>query len=65
MAQIDSYLRLAHEKNASDLHFLSGDPLRARIHGELTVIGDEKLSVDHVRECISEIMDGVAKRQFE
>ncbi len=65
MAQIDQYLQIAHEKSASDLHFLSGDPLRARIHGELVQIGDEKLGVDHVRECVVEIMDGAAQRHFE
>jgi len=65
MAQIDTYLKNALEKNASDLHFLSGDPLRARIHGDLTEIGSERLSVDHVKECILEIMDSGAERAFD
>ena len=65
MAQIDTYLKDALEKKASDLHFLSGDPLRARIHGSLTEIGSEKLTLDHVRECIMEIMDPTATRHFE
>ena len=65
MAKIDAYLEDALNKSASDLHFLSGDPLRARIHGELTQIGSEKLSLEHVRECVLEIMDMAAERAFE
>ena len=35
MAKIDEYLLQALEGNASDLHFISGDPVRARVHGLL------------------------------
>lgn len=65
MAKIDQYLKSALEQSASDLHFLSGDPVRARIHGNLQSISDEKLAVETVDECLSEIMDGITKRTFE
>ncbi len=65
MKAIDKYLRAALKENASDLHFVSGDPVRARVHGGLTPIMEEVLSVETVEECLSEIMDGVTKKTFD
>ncbi|MGI9199946.1 MAG: type IV pilus twitching motility protein PilT [Woeseiaceae bacterium] len=65
MANIDNFLQEALQSRASDLHFISGDPVRARIHGELQVIKEERLTVDFVKECMYEIMDGSATRTFE
>jgi twitching motility protein PilT len=65
MASIDTYLEAALKSKASDLHFVSGDPIRARIHGDLQVLIGEKLTADHVRECLFEIMDGTTQRAFE
>ena len=65
MSSIDTYLQEALSKRASDLHFVSGDPARARINGELEVLMDERLTVDGVKECLYEIMDNTAKRIFE
>ncbi len=65
MAQIDEYLTTALKQKASDLHFLSGDPLRARIHGNLQHLQEEKLTIDHVKECMFEIMDGITQKTFE
>ena len=65
MNNIDQYLTTALERKASDLHFVSGDPVRARIHGGLQVIDQQHLSVDAVQEAVFEIMDGTAQRSFE
>jgi twitching motility protein PilT len=65
MAQIDQYLVAALKKNASDLHFISGDPLRARIHGELQNLQQDSLTIDHVKECMLEIMNGTTQEAFE
>ena len=65
MAQIDEYLTTALKQKASDLHFLSGDPLRARIHGDLQHLQEENLTIDHVKECMFEIMDGITQKTFE
>ena len=65
MAQIDQYLVAALKQNASDLHFISGDPLRARVHGVLQNLQQDSLSIDHVKECMLEIMDGTAQEAFE
>jgi len=65
MNKIDQYLTSALEKKASDLHFVSGDPVRARIHGGLQIIDQQHLSVEAVQEAVFEIMDGAAQRFFE
>lgn len=65
MSKIDRYLEAALKKNASDLHFVSGDPVRARVHGELEIIMDEQLTTDGVMECLTEIMDGTTQQTFE
>lgn len=65
MSKIDTYLESALKQNASDLHFVSGDPVRARIHGQLGILINEKLAVGDVEECLFEIMDGTTQRTFE
>ncbi len=65
MASIDKFLQHALEQNASDLHFVSGDPVRARIHGSLKVIMDQKLEVAETEEIIFEIMDGITRKSFD
>lgn len=65
MPKIDSHLEQALKMSASDLHFVSGDPVRARIHGNLSVIADEPLQTNAVEETIFEIMDGVTRKAFE
>lgn len=63
--KIDQYLVSALQKNSSDLHFVSGDPVRARIHGHLQTMDATELTTDLVRECMFEIMDGTTQRTFE
>jgi twitching motility protein PilT len=65
MNKIDIFLKDALEKSSSDLHFISGDPPRVRIHGLLTTLNDEVLKIDVVKEAIYEIMDGQLQKDFE
>ena len=65
MNKIDSYLQAALKLNASDLHFVSGDPVRARVHGGLQIMMEEKLETEHVGEALYEIMDGTTQRAFK
>ena len=65
MNKIDKYLQASLGQNASDLHFVSGDPVRARVHGGLQAIMEERLTIDVVQEAMSEIMDGTTKRAFD
>ncbi len=65
MNKIDQYLKDALVKSSSDLHFISGDPPRVRIHGSLTILSDEILTIDFVKEAVYEIMNGQLQRDFE
>ena len=65
MNKIDSYLQAALKLSASDLHFVSGDPVRVRVHGGLQIMMEEKLETEHVGEALYEIMDGTTQRAFK
>jgi twitching motility protein PilT len=65
MNKIDKYLQAALGQNASDLHFVSGDPVRARVHGGLIAIMEEKLTTEIVSEAMTEIMDGTTQNAFD
>ena len=65
MSKIDQFLQAALQQSASDLHFLSGDPPRIRVHGGLKNLMDTELTTEIVQESIFEIMDGAAQRTFE
>jgi len=65
MNKIDVFLQTALDKSSSDLHFISGDPPRVRIHGLLTTLNDDILTIDYVREALYEIMAGTVQRDFE
>jgi len=62
---IDKFLKDALTKNSSDLHFISGGPPRVRVHGSLSVLSDEALTIDDVRDALYEIMTGTMQRDFE
>ena len=63
--KIDRYLQEALKRSASDLHFVSGDPVRARVNGTLGTLIDETLTTEVVQDAVFEIMDGSAKKTFE
>lgn len=63
--KIDTYLTEALKRDASDLHFISTDPPRVRIYGSLQNLNNETLTIDHVRDCMYEIMSGTTQNDFE
>lgn len=65
MKKIDRYLQEALKQNASDLHFVSGDPVRVRVHGGLQNLMEEALGTEGVQETMNEIMDGVTQKAFD
>jgi len=65
MNKIDKYLQAALGQKASDLHFISGDPVRARVHGGLKAITEESLTTDTVAAAMTEIMDGITQKTFD
>jgi len=63
--KIDQFLKDALVKNSSDLHFISGDPPRVRIHGTLSKLNEDTLTIELVREALYQIMSGTMQRDFE
>lgn len=64
-SKIDEYLKSALAQSSSDLHFISGDPPRVRVHGSLKTMGNQPLSIDEVKLCLYSIMSGTMQRDFE
>ncbi len=65
MSKIDQYLQEALKHKASDLHFVSGDPPRVRVHGGLQKLREDVIDTETVTECLQEIMDGTTQRAFD
>ena len=65
MNKIDEYLKNALVKESSDLHFISGDPPRVRVHGSLKTLNNAPLTIDFVKDCMYEIMSGTTQNDFE
>jgi twitching motility protein PilT len=63
--KIDQFLKDALVKSSSDLHFISGEPPRVRIHGSLAKLNEQPLTIEVVREALYEIMSGTVQRDFE
>jgi twitching motility protein PilT len=63
--KIDPFLKEALTRHSSDLHFISGDPPRVRVHGSLHLLNDDVLTIDFVKEAMYEIMGGAVQRDFE
>jgi twitching motility protein PilT len=63
--QIDHYLRALIEKDASDLHFIAGQPPRMRMYGELAAYEEDVLSSRRAEQILTEIMPEKAQDQLE
>jgi len=50
------YLKLAVEKNASDIFFTSNAPAMLKVEGELLAIGKQQLSADFIRDLAYSIL---------
>lgn len=56
MVNLDELLKKLVDDNGSDLHVLSGDPVRMRINGELEIVTEEPVSSKDTLEALREIM---------
>ena len=65
MSQIDDYLKQVLTRNGSDLHFIAGEPPRARIYGELQILGAETLTAGRVESALQEIMSPKSREDFQ
>lgn len=57
MRRVDAFLELVVNQGGSDLHLVSGETPRLRIHGELQNVHFRELSVEDMERILSEIMD--------
>ncbi|MCE7902249.1 MAG: type IV pilus twitching motility protein PilT [Gammaproteobacteria bacterium PRO9] len=65
MSQIDEYLQQVVVRNGSDLHFIAGEPPRARIYGELQILAPETLAASRVETLLLEIMPAKSRDDFQ
>jgi twitching motility protein PilT len=65
MNQVDEYLKQVIVRNGSDLHFIAGEPPRARIYGELQILAPETLAASRVEAALQEIMAPKARDEFQ
>jgi twitching motility protein PilT len=63
--RINSFLELAIQQRGSDLHLISGEPPRIRIHGALHAVRFRTLSVEDMQSILVEIMTSEQRQRFE
>jgi twitching motility protein PilT len=62
--RIDAFLDLVVKQDGSDLHLVSGNPPRIRIHGELVAVKYRELSPAETMALLNEIMPEAARTAF-
>ncbi|RPI48550.1 MAG: type IV pilus twitching motility protein PilT [Betaproteobacteria bacterium] len=65
MHRIDTFLELLVKQDGSDLHLVSGNPPRIRLHGDLIGVKYRDLSAAETIALVSEIMPEPARAAFE
>ncbi len=65
MSLIDDYLKQVIVRNGSDLHFIAGEPPRARVYGELQILAPETLTAAKVETALVEIMSQKSREDFQ
>ncbi|HEX5050055.1 MAG TPA: type IV pilus twitching motility protein PilT [Gammaproteobacteria bacterium] len=65
MSLIEDFLRSMQMRKGSDLHVVSGDPPRMRVHGDLITLDNQKLDVEELRAELLGIMSEQSRRQLE
>ena len=65
MAEIDALLLMAKERKASDVHLTAALPPKARIHGELVSLTEEKLTPARLSELITPMLNPAAQEKLE
>ncbi|SEP90681.1 twitching motility protein PilT [Ectothiorhodospira magna] len=65
MHHVDDYLKQLMAAGGSDLHLVSGDPPRIRVHGEIRPIGDTPLQPQDLSHLMGEILSPDARIVFD
>jgi len=64
VSRIDTFLDLLVKQDGSDLHLVSGNPPRMRLHGELVAVKYRELTAAETLALVSEIMPEPARAAF-
>jgi twitching motility protein PilT len=64
LSRIDTFLELLVKQDGSDLHLVSGNPPRVRLHGDLVAVKYRELSAAETMGLVSEIMPEPARAAF-
>lgn len=65
MNRIDAFLELVIKQGGSDLHLVSGNPPRIRLHGEAFTVKYRELTSKETHDLLYEIMPAGIRRIFE
>ncbi|MDD3049007.1 MAG: PilT/PilU family type 4a pilus ATPase [Bacilli bacterium] len=57
MVDVEKLLKEAVEKEASDIFIVAGSPYAFKIHGEIKIMGDQRLMPEDCKEIIAKIYD--------
>ena len=64
MAKIEYFLKAAVQQNASDIHFVSGEPTRFRVDGDLEAFDDKPISMEVLSELLFELISEEEKTKL-
>jgi twitching motility protein PilT len=64
VSRIDTFLELLVKQDGSDLHMISGNPPRIRMHGDLVAVKYRELSTAETMTLLNEIMPAPARAAF-
>ena len=56
MSELEQLLKKLVEESGSDLHVISGDPIRMRMHGDLVAVSDQPITAKDALEMFTSIM---------
>ncbi len=65
MLKILPYLKLAVEKNASDLFFTTNAPAMLKVEGQMLAVGKNKLTAEFIRELVLSILTPEQQEQLQ
>lgn len=61
---LNRYLRLMVEQNASDAFFIPGSPVRLKVEGRMVSVGETKITGEMMKAAVNQIMDDDQRRVF-
>jgi twitching motility protein PilT len=63
--RINKFIKMASEREASDLHIVAGIPPSVRIHGEIIFLDHDRLTAEEAKEMIYEMLTDEQVKIFE